>query len=280
MAIVATLLVSALGIVTTLFLTTIGGAWFLIASLNGGIGIVYILRWYWWRINAWSELSCMVALLVGTLLIQSIAWGDEWKVARDQGVPYTGTAPVWFVNNLESNGVLAPVINSISMKVQWTREVTIADGTIVKVPRSINFAQMPFNILLLVPFSIIVWLSVTLLTKPTDRDALIRFYRRVRPGGPGWRAIASQCPDIPREETLLNRKNFLCWLLACIAIYAALFGMGDIFFFSTWRGVILLLVAFAAGWGVAVMLKDDGKPDRITDNPQDTHNAIPAQEGN
>ncbi len=39
-------------------------AQFLIAS-GAGLGMVLILRWYWWRINAWSELSATIAPFIG-----------------------------------------------------------------------------------------------------------------------------------------------------------------------------------------------------------------------
>ncbi len=47
-------------IITTQF-ERISDAWKFILACSGGIGLVLVLRWYWWRINAWSELSAMVA---------------------------------------------------------------------------------------------------------------------------------------------------------------------------------------------------------------------------
>ena len=46
------------------FLTTISGAWVFIINASAGLGSVLILRWYWWRINAWSEISAMIAPLI------------------------------------------------------------------------------------------------------------------------------------------------------------------------------------------------------------------------
>jgi len=51
-------------IVTRYFLTTISGAWEFIINASAGMGAVLILRWYWWRINAWSEISAMIAPLI------------------------------------------------------------------------------------------------------------------------------------------------------------------------------------------------------------------------
>jgi Na+/proline symporter len=39
-------------------------AWGYLAALGGGLGSVFVLRWFWWRINAWSEIAAMVASLV------------------------------------------------------------------------------------------------------------------------------------------------------------------------------------------------------------------------
>ncbi|MBP6977547.1 MAG: Na+:solute symporter [Bacteroidales bacterium] len=47
-------------IVTTQF-TRISDAWKFILACSGGIGLVLILRWFWWRINAWSEIAAMIA---------------------------------------------------------------------------------------------------------------------------------------------------------------------------------------------------------------------------
>lgn len=50
-------------VITRYFLTTISGAWEFIINASAGMGAVLILRWYWWRINAWSEISAMIAPL-------------------------------------------------------------------------------------------------------------------------------------------------------------------------------------------------------------------------
>ncbi len=47
-------------IVTTQF-QMISDAWRFILACSGGIGLVLLLRWFWWRINAWSEIAAMIA---------------------------------------------------------------------------------------------------------------------------------------------------------------------------------------------------------------------------
>ncbi len=51
-------------LVTRYFLTRISGAWEFVINASAGMGAVLILRWFWWRINAWSEISAMLAPLV------------------------------------------------------------------------------------------------------------------------------------------------------------------------------------------------------------------------
>ena len=54
-------------IFVTMNLTTVEGAWKFLLALGSGTGLVLILRWYWWRINAWSEISAMIASFVVSL---------------------------------------------------------------------------------------------------------------------------------------------------------------------------------------------------------------------
>jgi Na+/proline symporter len=57
-------------------LHTIGGAWKLLLVTGAGTGTVYLLRWYWWRINAWSEVSAMVVAATTSLFLQ-LGW-KKW----------------------------------------------------------------------------------------------------------------------------------------------------------------------------------------------------------
>jgi SSS family solute:Na+ symporter len=57
----ATILLGIVGMIVSAFISSISGAWGFIMQCGGGLGLVLILRWYWWRINAWSELAAMIA---------------------------------------------------------------------------------------------------------------------------------------------------------------------------------------------------------------------------
>jgi Na+/proline symporter len=47
-------------------LTSVSEGWKIVLELGAGTGGVYLLRWYWWRVNAWSEISAMMAALVNS----------------------------------------------------------------------------------------------------------------------------------------------------------------------------------------------------------------------
>src|SRR5437867_53199 len=67
---ITTVLVMALSLLTTTVLATISGAWAFILEAGAGLGLVLILRWFWWRLNAWSEIAAMVAPLLATAYIK------------------------------------------------------------------------------------------------------------------------------------------------------------------------------------------------------------------
>jgi hypothetical protein len=59
-----------LSAVVTFFMGSIADAWKFIIALGAGTGLVYLLRWFWWRINAWSEVAAMVAAFITSLTVQ------------------------------------------------------------------------------------------------------------------------------------------------------------------------------------------------------------------
>ncbi len=90
---VATCLLAVLGAAVSLVMTSVAGAWQLLLGVGAGTGAVYLLRWYWWRINAWSEVSAMTAAALTTALLQ----------IKSGGVPlihFSGTDPDVFAKSL------------------------------------------------------------------------------------------------------------------------------------------------------------------------------------
>jgi len=60
------------GIIGYLMASQVGG-WELLLTIGAGTGLVLILRWFWWRVNAWSEISAMSAALIVSLAIKLLA---------------------------------------------------------------------------------------------------------------------------------------------------------------------------------------------------------------
>lgn len=58
---IATFLTMLLAVFVTSLITTISGAWQFLMECGAGLGLVLILRWYWWRVNAWSEITATIA---------------------------------------------------------------------------------------------------------------------------------------------------------------------------------------------------------------------------
>jgi solute:Na+ symporter, SSS family len=69
-----TVLITIVSAVITFYMTSIGGAWKLLIVTGAGTGLVLLLRWFWWRINAWSEVSAMISAFVVSLTLQ-LGWG-------------------------------------------------------------------------------------------------------------------------------------------------------------------------------------------------------------
>ena len=156
----------------------------LMMSVGAGTGLIYLLRWFWWRVNAWSEISAMVSSFV-------VAVG-------------------FFVANKAG-------------------------------------AQVPSQVALLITVGTtsVVWIVVTLLTRPTDQPTLERFYRQVRPAGPGWRAVRAATGLGPSPDSL--PQQFLAWTTGCVFVYSALFAVGNALYGRTALTMAFAIAAVGSG---------------------------------
>ncbi len=75
----ATVFLTLMSAVVTFNMDSITGAWKLLIVTGAGTGGVLLLRWYWWRINAWSEVSAMAAAFVVSVTLQTV-----FKMDSDQ----------------------------------------------------------------------------------------------------------------------------------------------------------------------------------------------------
>ncbi|MGH9558169.1 MAG: sodium:solute symporter family protein, partial [Bryobacteraceae bacterium] len=181
-----TVLLTICSAVVTFYLTSISGAWKMLLATGAGTGLVLLLRWYWWRINAWSEISSMIAAAVVSLALQI-----GWHMDTDQ--------PIQFA---------------------WIMMITVAVTTVV-------------------------WVAVTLLTKPESKETLVSFYRRVRPARAGWRPISAMAPEVKSAGG--GWYDALDWICGCVLIYGLLFGSGKIILGEIGVGIGMMAVGIAAG---------------------------------
>ncbi|HYC50481.1 MAG TPA: sodium:solute symporter family protein [Gemmatimonadaceae bacterium] len=111
----STIVLFLMALVVTRYLTTVEGAWRFLIAIGAGTGLVLILRWYWWRINAWSEISAMVASFVVSLVAmqvipQRFAAGDpradSWVLLVTVAVSTVAWVAVTFLTKPEPDAVL------------------------------------------------------------------------------------------------------------------------------------------------------------------------------
>src|SRR6202040_3948391 len=97
---VATVLLTIISAVVTFYMDSITGAWQLLIGIGAGTGTVLILRWYWWRINAWSEVSAMTSAFVVSLAMR-LYYGrsndDPLVFAKSTMITVGITTAVWLI---------------------------------------------------------------------------------------------------------------------------------------------------------------------------------------
>jgi len=71
-----TMLMMVAAVIVSLLFDTVRGGWEAILSIGAGTGLVYMLRWFWWRINAWSEIAAMAAAATGFALAKLLGYDD------------------------------------------------------------------------------------------------------------------------------------------------------------------------------------------------------------
>ncbi|MCC6362646.1 MAG: Na+:solute symporter [Bryobacterales bacterium] len=76
---IATVALSIISAVATFYMDSVAGAWKLLIVTGAGTGGVLLLRWYWWRINAWSEISAMISAFIVSVYLQTAAGLDSDK---------------------------------------------------------------------------------------------------------------------------------------------------------------------------------------------------------
>ncbi|HEV8122611.1 MAG TPA: sodium:solute symporter family protein [Gemmatimonadales bacterium] len=87
----AAIVITLLAAVLSFFMSDVGKVFRFLVLIGSGTGAVLLLRWFWWRINAWTEIA---AMLVG-LVLASIAASTDWSWGARLGFTTFGTMAVW-----------------------------------------------------------------------------------------------------------------------------------------------------------------------------------------
>jgi Na+/proline symporter len=88
-------------------------AWKLLAALGAGTGAVFMLRWFWWRINAWSELSAMISSLLYFVLVSRFIAANERRLAVVALLTIVTWVAVTFLTRPEERAVLERFYRSV-----------------------------------------------------------------------------------------------------------------------------------------------------------------------
>jgi hypothetical protein len=88
-------------------LASIRSGWEFVLELGAGTGSVYLLRWYWWRINAWSEISAMATSLLVSI---ALGWKALWLGWLHRPVPFSGSDPVVFAKTALTTTLMTTLV--------------------------------------------------------------------------------------------------------------------------------------------------------------------------
>jgi Na+/proline symporter len=110
---IATLIVMGLAFFAAGLMTSVGDAWKYLFNLTAGVGLVMILRWYWWRVSAWSEIAALVASAVvsnAIIVFGIVPQSDPNATAKTLLLTVPITTLIWiavtFATKPESNETL------------------------------------------------------------------------------------------------------------------------------------------------------------------------------
>lgn len=185
---VSTVVLMLFAAILALYLSNALQAFNILLQIGAGTGLLFILRWYWYRINAWSEITAMSVSFILALYFQLVH-------------PQTG------------------------------------------LPELSSSAQLVLGILI----TTIAWVSVTLLTKPSNEETLKSFYKLIRPGGPGWKKIIKKIEEDPTLDFDITEKwdvptAILSMVIGSFMIFTALFSIGYYIYGNIELGTIMLVL--------------------------------------
>jgi len=210
------------GLLSLLFLEDATQAFNILLLSGAGSGLIYLLRWFWWRINAWSEVSAMIIATINAIIL------------------------VFLVNDL----ALAQTFDGI---------YPLPENYLELGEKALSSTVFPIKLIIAVVATTIVWLFTTFLTKAESKTTLRQFYRLTRPGGPGWKKVVNEAiadgdpvDEKDRGQAWEMPAQILMVFIGLIVIYSSLFAIGNFIYKNPGLGFILIGVAIA---GVYILFR-------------------------
>ncbi len=126
----------------------------------------------------------------------------------------------------------------------WS-EISAMIAPLIIYPLALSYGlKSPITLYPVVFGTTIVWLVVTYLTRPVNKEVLLKFYEKVHPGGIGWRDIARELPQVQGDRGF--GAMFINWIAGVFLVYASLFGLGKLLFGEYLSATLYLAVAALA----------------------------------
>ncbi len=213
----ATLTLMVFSVLLALVLQNALQAFQYLLMIGAGTGLIYILRWFWWRINVYSELSAMIAAGAFSLMFILIENFGITDIQSDQ----------------------ISVLGIVMTTTYWN---------------IIKFTAIVF-------LTTISWITVTYLTKPTNEETLRNFYRKIRPGGPGWRSLVDRANkegvELTKEKDLKwdVPTGIICMTLGCLIIYSTLFSIGNLLYGNIQTASVFIITVLVSAYLLVRMWK-------------------------
>jgi SSS family solute:Na+ symporter len=214
------------GLLALVFLEDATQAFNILLLSGAGSGLIYLMRWFWWRINAWTEL---VAMLVATVMAVILVFlvNDLWLADTFSGI-YPLPADYATMGEKALSGTVFPI-----------------------------------KLIIAIFATTIAWVLTTFLTKPESVQTLRDFYRLTLPGGPGWKKIVveARADGDMIDEKVHGRAwempvQILLVFIGCIVIYSSLFAIGNILYGNPITAAVLSVIAII---GTYILFKSFGK---------------------
>ncbi|HJN71995.1 MAG TPA: hypothetical protein QF528_05315, partial [Phycisphaerales bacterium] len=184
-------------------ITSILGAFMFLGVFFAGIGTVMIARWFWWRVNAFTELVAIVATII--VASATLIWIPDTERVLDIGR--------LFELKIFSNTYYIPYLDVI-------KEPTNKFGLRVLVTT--------FSVL-------IIWVPIAFITSTKPDKPTIAFHNKMQIGGVGWNAISK----VPAELT----AGIYEWIIVMALLLCILLGTGKLLFHEWLVGAILIAFA-------------------------------------